>query len=212
MRSSEQQLRAKLFKASCSLCGSSSILSADSHPNASHTRNALRVLRNHRLVASGHVSERTIWSWNGLRSAQPPLKQSVTQHRSSVKQHQNEYYWPVLQMRWSYLNHRAVPSRGFGLGGDDVRRPVGQPVVDGDHEGVFEQLRQEQQGEQDEPGGGQVGAAGAPGDGGALAHHLGQVVVLFALHRLLWGTKQRQVYPPEPGRGLFYFFLPPSLL
>lgn len=47
-----------------------------------------------------------------------------------------------------------------------------QPVVDGDHEGVFEELRQEEQGEQDEPGRGQVGAAGAPGDGGSLTHHL----------------------------------------
>lgn len=84
-----------------------------------------------------------------------------------------------------HLNYSAVPSRGFDLGLDDVRRPVCQPVVDGDHEGVFEELGQEEQREQEQPGGGQVGTAGVPGDGGALTHHLRQVVVVIALHRFL---------------------------
>lgn len=62
-----------------------------------------------------------------------------------------------------------------------------QPVVDGDHEGVFEELGQEEQGEQDDPGGGQVGAAGAPGDGGAVTHRLGHdVFIVTLLQGLLW--------------------------
>lgn len=73
-------------------------------------------------------------------------------------------------------------SCGVDLGLDDVRRPVCQPVVNGDHEGVFEELGQEEQCEQKEPGGGQVGATGAPGDSGTLPHHLRQVVVVVALH------------------------------
>lgn len=76
-------------------------------------------------------------------------------------------------------------SRGVDLGLDDVRRPVRQPVVNGDHEGVFEELGQEEQCEQEEAGRGQVGATGAPGDGGALSHHLRQVVVVVALHGFL---------------------------
>lgn len=87
----------------------------------------------------------------------------------------------------SHLNHGTVASCGFYLGRDDVRRPVGQPVVDGDHERVFEELRQEEQREQQEPGRRQVGAAGVPGDGGPLTHHLRHVVVVVALDGLLWG-------------------------
>lgn len=74
-----------------------------------------------------------------------------------------------------------------------MRRPVCQPVVDGDHEGVFEELWQEEQGEQEEPGGGQVGATGAPGDGGTLTHYLRQVVVIIALQRFLWGQNRDEL-------------------
>jgi len=75
-------------------------------------------------------------------------------------------------------------SRRCDLGRDDVGRPVCQPVVDGDHEGVFEELREEEQAEQHDPGGGQVDATGAPGDGGPLTHR--HVVVIVALERFLW--------------------------
>lgn len=68
-----------------------------------------------------------------------------------------------------------------------------QPVVDGDHEGMFEELRQEEQAEQEDAGGRQVGAAGAPGDGGALTHHLRHVVVIVALQGFLWRSRQRRV-------------------
>lgn len=110
----------------------------------------------------------------------------------------------------SNLDQRAVPRRGVHPGGDDARRPVRQPVVDGDHECVFEQLRQQQQDEQEQPGGGQVGAAGAPGDGGALAHHLGQDVV-FALHRLLWDREQAGL-AVRPREDLLFFFFFGGLL
>lgn len=61
-----------------------------------------------------------------------------------------------------------------------------QPVVDGDHEGVFEELGQQEHGEQEDPGGRQVGAAGVPGDGGAVSHDLRQVFAVLALHGFLW--------------------------
>lgn len=85
----------------------------------------------------------------------------------------------------SHLNDATVVSVCFYLCRDDVRRPVCQPVVDRNHESVFEELRQEEQGEQEHPGGGQVGSTGAPGDGGALTHYLGQVVFFIAFQRFL---------------------------
>lgn len=79
----------------------------------------------------------------------------------------------------------AVPSRRLQLSGDDTRRPVRQPVVNGNHERVFEELRQEEQRQQQEAGGGQVGSTGAPGDGRTLTHDLRQVVVLVTFHGFL---------------------------
>lgn len=93
----------------------------------------------------------------------------------------------------SYLYDGTVVSRGFYLGSDDVRRPVRQPVVDSDHEGVFEELREEEQGEQEDAGGGQVGTTGTPGDGGSLTQHLRQVVLIVTFHRLLWDQHTYEV-------------------
>lgn len=93
----------------------------------------------------------------------------------------------------SHLYDGTVVSWGVFLGCDDMWRPVGQPVVNGHHEGVFEELRQEEQAEQEEPCRGQVGAAGAPGDGSSLAHYLWQVVIIFTLHRFLWSWNRDEV-------------------
>ncbi|TNN59794.1 hypothetical protein EYF80_029979 [Liparis tanakae] len=84
----------------------------------------------------------------------------------------------------AHLNDGSVVSRRRDLGRDDVGRPVCQPVVDGDHEGVLEELRQQQQAEQHHPGRRQVDATGAPGDGGPLT--LRHVVVIVALDGFLW--------------------------
>lgn len=122
--------------------------------------------------------------------------------KKQKRQNFSKIYWSIQKQKafwWehivtvSHLNDGTVSSPGFNLGRDDVRRPVRQPIVDGDHEGVFEELWQEEQGEQEEPGGGQVGATGAPRDGGTLAHYMGQVVVFVTLYRFLWDQDRQEL-------------------
>lgn len=124
-----------------------------------------------------------------------PLKRSVNHKKKRRSTQKQKTFWrqQIKFVTASHLDDGTVPRCGFDLGGDDVRRPVCQPVVDGDHEGVFEELWQEEQGEQEEPGGGQVGATGAPGDGGTLTHYLRQVVVIVALQRFLWGQNRDEL-------------------
>lgn len=86
----------------------------------------------------------------------------------------------------SHLTHGTVASVGVYLGLYDMWGPVCQPVFDGHHKGVLEELWKEEQGEQEETSGGQVGATGTPGDGGSLAHHLWQVVIVITLRWFLW--------------------------
>lgn len=71
-----------------------------------------------------------------------------------------------------HLNDGTVPSCSLHLCCDNVGRPVCQPVVNGNHEGMLKELGQEQQAEQEESGRRQVCATGAPWDSGPLTHHL----------------------------------------
>lgn len=63
---------------------------------------------------------------------------------------------------------------------------MSEPVVDGHQNGVFEELGQQEQKEKEEACRAQVRPTGSPRDGGSVPHHLRQVIIIIALHRLFY--------------------------
>ncbi|KAF3854583.1 hypothetical protein F7725_022638 [Dissostichus mawsoni] len=91
--------------------------------------------------------------WSSLATLRPvhSTATAVARHRTMPRQHStlntDRYHECQLKTILGKSMQMSLSCSCFRL--------LGQPVVDGDHEGVFEELGQEEQGEQDDPGGGQ---------------------------------------------------------